>query len=248
MCLAVIDYQPDRTVPVRIVTNRDEFRDRPARDMHLWPDQPIVAGQDLKAGGTWMGVTTDRRFALLTNIRPGYVGVQGERSRGDLVVSFLAHQDTIETFHANIRAEIQNYAGFNLLLGDARRVFWFSSDHPDGQWLAPGIHALSNDALNTPWPKTELAREQMVQQGQQVDQGSTQHTILGSTQTAPIASLPNTGIPPDWEARLSAQTIIGEGYGTRTRTQLALSHDQALLIETQLNTAGKSEREVRFTL
>ena len=248
MCLAVIDFQPDRTVPVRIVTNRDEFRDRPASDMHLWPDQPIVAGRDLQAGGTWMGVTPDRRFALLTTIRPGYVGVQGKHSRGDLVVNYLAHSDSIESFHANLRSDIQNYAGFNLLLGDAQRIFWFSSDHPEGQWLAPGIHALSNDALNTPWPKTELARKQMQQQGLAVDQGSTRHGILSSAEPAPADRLPDTGIPLDWETRLSAQTITGEGYGTRTRTQLALSDDQAMLVEMQLDSAGQPVREARFTL
>lgn len=246
MCLAVIDFQPNRTVPVRIVANRDEFRERPARPMHWWEDNRLLAGQDLQAGGTWMGVDARRRFALLTNIRPGYIGVQGRKSRGDLVVEYLCGNETIAAFHARLRDNLSDYGGFNLLLGSASQIFWFSSAHPQGHWLTPGIHALSNDALNTPWPKTELARQQMQDQGFAVDQEQVNHGILASTAVAEKSRLPSTGVPFEWESRLSAQTITGAGYGTLARTQLALSQTQARIIEQQIDVDGQPQSEVRY--
>jgi uncharacterized protein with NRDE domain len=246
MCLAVIDFQPTRTVPVRIVANRDEFRERPTKPMHWWGDDRLLAGQDLQAGGTWMGIDSRRRFALLTNIRPGYIGVQGRKSRGDLVVDYLSGNESIPDFHARLRDSLSAYGGFNLLLGNASQIFWFSSAHPQGQWLTPGIHALSNDALNTPWPKTELARRQMQEQGCAIDQGQVNHGILASTAVAEEHRLPDTGVPIEWETRLSAQTITGDGYGTLARTHLALSQTQARIIEQQIDVDGQPKSDVGF--
>lgn len=248
MCLAVIDFQPERDVPVRVVANRDEFRERPAAPMHYWPSEQIYAGQDLQAGGTWMGADSRQRFALITNIRPGYIGVKGDRSRGELVVDFLSGNDSIESFHHRISNDIASYGGFNLVLGNTQEVFWFSSDHPSGQWLQSGIHALSNDALNTPWPKVRLARTQMRQQGHQLDKGDIQHGILASISTAPDDQLPQTGVPLEWERQLSAQTIVGDQYGTRTRTHLILAHKGGNLTEQQINARGEISAQVSFSL
>jgi len=161
MCLAVFSWQPGSAVPLNLVANRDEFRQRPTQAMHWWPDRTLLAGKDLQAGGTWLGFNRRGYFALLTNIRPGFIGASSAFSRGDLVRDFLQGCASIEAYHRAILPRLNDYGGFNLVLGDARRLFYFSSIHPSGQWLAPGIHGLSNDSLNTPWPKTVLAKQQM---------------------------------------------------------------------------------------
>lgn len=246
MCLCVVNYRPGHDWPLLLTANRDEFLDRPAEAMHWWSgDVSILAGRDLKAGGTWLAADARGRLALLTNIRPGYLGKSGQRSRGELPLAFLQQDRDISTFHQTLLPHIGQYAGFNLVLFDASGLFWFSSDHPQGQWLTPGIHGLSNDALNTPWPKVELACEQMavhhprleVMPWQPADLASL--PILADPHTRPDEQLPDTGVPTNWERTLSAQTITSERYGSRCRTWIALHHSGQLQVsEAQLNPDG----------
>lgn len=219
MCLVVLRWQPDAKYPLLLVANRDEFRERPAEPMHWWPNEanPILAGKDLKAGGTWLAFNDAGHFALLTNIRPGYVGTQGKRSRGELPLAFTRERTSIEAFHKSLKPNLADYGGFNLLLGDGQRLFWFSSNHPEGQWLAPGIHSLSNHDLDTNWPKTVLARQQMQAHAEQLAE-QLDAPILTDTQQAAPEDLPATGVALDVEKMLSAQTILADHYGTRCRT------------------------------
>ncbi|WP_320823615.1 NRDE family protein [Reinekea sp.] len=249
MCLAVFSWQPGSAVPLKLVANRDEFRQRPTQAMHWWPDQDLLAGKDLQAGGTWLGFNRRGAFALLTNIRPGFIGLSSALSRGDLVREFLHGRTGIEAYHRSVRARLDDYGGFNLVLGDGQRLFYFSSVHPTGQWLAPGIHGLSNDSLNTPWPKTELAKQQMCAWHEAGLQAKARQTILTSTALAPSHQLPSTGIPLDWEQSLSAQTIVGDDYGTRCRTLARQLRSGAFeVIEHQLDAQGQIITSAQFSL
>lgn len=255
MCLMVLNWRPEAEVPLLLVANRDEFRERPTEPMHWWSqpaDQPaILAGRDQQAGGTWLAIGEGGDFALLTNIRPGYIGHTAERSRGELPLRFIRHiaaGGSIESFHAEVRPEITLYGGFNLLIGNARRLFWFSSNHPDGRWLEPGIHALSNDALNTPWPKTRLASQQMAADTAVLETDFSQASVLTDRAPAADAQLPTTGVPVDIERQLSAQTITGERYGTRCRTWLRVHADGGFDVEeVQLNSAGEVTDSNQFS-
>lgn len=255
MCLMVLNWRPEAEVPLLLVANRDEFRERPTEPMHWWPqttDQPsVLAGRDQQAGGTWLAIGENGDFALLTNIRPGYIGHAAERSRGELPLRFLRHIAAgggIESFHAEVQKEITVYGGFNLIVGNARRLFWFSSNHPDGQWLPAGIHTLSNDALDTPWPKTQLAIEQMRANTAQLETDFNQAQVLTSAHPASDEALPDTGISIELERQLSAQTITGERYGTRCRTWLAVNaHGQIAVQEQQLDAKGAALATERFS-
>ncbi len=240
MCLAVIEWSPTSTTPLKIIANRDEFRNRPSDAMHWWFGDELLAGKDLQAGGTWLGFNRNKDFALLTNIRPGFVGVQRPRSRGQLVSEFLTGDFSIEHYHQRVIAELDSYGGFNLVLFSQQRLFWFSSHCPQGQWLTPGIHALSNDSLNTPWPKVELAKQQMKDQSAKISTNQlTGHSVLHSTAQASQQSLPSTGVPLEWEKILSAQTIIGSEYGTRCRTNIVIDeHTTVRVVEEQINEHG----------
>lgn len=249
MCLAVFSWQPGSAVPLNLVANRDEFRQRPTQAMHWWPDRTLLAGKDLQAGGTWLGFNQRGYFALLTNIRPGFIGASSVCSRGDLVRDFLQGNASIEAFHRAIRPRLDDYGGFNLVLGDGQRLFYFSSVHPHGHWVAPGIHALSNDSLNTPWPKTEMAKQQMRDWGHSRLQSAEDQTILTSTAIAEQQALPSTGVPLDWEQTLSAQTIVGVAYGTLCRTQARQLRSGAIeVVEHQLDAFGQISTSARFNL
>jgi uncharacterized protein with NRDE domain len=259
VCLCAINYRPDHDWPLLLVANRDEFRDRPAEAMHWWSPteqwpEPVLAGRDRKAGGTWLAADQTGRIALLTNIRPGYLGRTGERSRGELPLSYLQNQQSIEDFHQAFLADLPSYAGFNLVLFDTRRLFWFSADHPRGAWLTPGIHGLSNDAMNTSWPKVEMARSQMKAHHQRLEvtpwqsEGLLDLPILSDPHIQPDAHLPNTGVPLDWERTLSAQTITADHYGTRCRTWIAVHRNgQIQVSESQLKADGTLGKPERFS-
>lgn len=248
MCLMVLNWRPKADIPLLLVANRDEFRERPTEPMHWWPattEQPaVLAGRDQQAGGTWLAIGTEGDFALLTNIRPGYIGRRAERSRGELPLRFIRHLaqgGSIESFHAEVRQEITVYGGFNLIVGNARRLFWFSSDHPQGQWLQAGIHALSNDALDTVWPKTQLASRQMAAETPLLETDFAQSSVLTDRTPAAAAELPSTGVAPEIERQLSAQTITGERYGTRCRTWLRVHADGRFEVEeVQLDDQGET--------
>ncbi|MDX1269299.1 MAG: NRDE family protein, partial [Oceanisphaera sp.] len=238
---------------------RDEFLDRPAEAMHWWVpsewrDTSVLGGRDLKAGGTWLAVDAKGRIAMLTNIRPGYLGKTGQRSRGELPLAFLRQSQNIRTFHRSLLRDLDQYAGFNLVLFDATGLFWFSSDHPNGQWLAPGIHGLSNDALNTPWPKVELARAQMAAYHDRLEimpwapADLATLPILADPRPQPDEQLPDTGVPKDWERTLSAQTISSERYASRCRTWIAVHHSGLMQVsEAQLSPQGEIDEPRVFS-
>ena len=267
MCLAVFSWQPGADSVLQLVANRDEFRERPTSAMHWWPDNTILAGKDEVAGGSWLGANKLGHFALLTNIRPGFIGYQATRSRGDLVRNFLSYQlnntqlnntqlnspqlsrtQTIEQYHQSVITEIEAYGGFNLLLGDGERLFWFSSTNPQGRWLEAGIYGLSNDSLNTPWPKTELAKQQMqafLESGKTTLQ---QSEILTSTNVFADHQLPKTGVPIEWERKVSAQTITDEQYGTRCRTYLDWRNARFNITEQQIDSQANISAEASYLI
>lgn len=242
MCLVALNWNPGSETPLLLVANRDEFRARPAQPMHWWESElnPILAGRDLQASGTWFAIDRAANFALITNIRPGYVGKTAALSRGALALEFLRQGGDIRAFHRQILPTIAEYGGFNLLLGRREELFWFSSNQPQGQWLDAGIYALSNDALDTPWPKVELARAQMRDATPALIRGDIDTPVLNSRKRYPQDKLPQTGVPPEWESLLSAQMILGEEYGTRCRTWLRLYDKRRVSVtEAQFSAAGE---------
>ncbi len=249
MCLVVLNWDPGTEVPLVLVANRDEFRARPTEPMHWWDDQttPILAGRDLQAGGTWFAIDRAANFALITNIRPGYVGKPAGLSRGALPTRFIETGGDIRRFHQEIVPGIGQYGGFNLLLGNREQLFWFSSDHPEGRWLEAGMHALSNDALDTPWPKVQLARQQMRDSVELLKAGDIDAPVLSSSARYPDAELPQTGVPVEWESLLSAQTILGEEYGTRSRSWLRLYRERHISVtEAQYSADGERSSVQQF--
>ncbi|MEJ2043759.1 MAG: NRDE family protein [Reinekea sp.] len=239
MCLAVIDWQPGTTVPLRVVANRDEFRNRATEPMHWWQDAPVLAGRDLLAGGSWLAFSKDGRFALLTNIRPGFISKTAPSSRGELVITYLSDFADIESFHEWLAPRTNQYGGFNLILGDSHRLFWCSSNYPDGDYLSTGIYGLSNDALDTPWPKVVQAKAQMQQYREAMITTLTDHGILTSTVIASDEQLPPTGLSTERERMLSAQTITSPDYGTRCRSHFIQHRSGRFEIaEQQINSEG----------
>lgn len=225
MCLIAFAWQTAGQ-PLVMLANRDEFHARPTRAATFWTEegQPdLLAGKDLEAGGTWMGVTRAGRFAALTNIRsPG--ARQGPRSRGDLVTRYLAGDQPPEAFLAELKEQLGEYAGFNLLVGDRHQIWHFNSLEGRPVSLQPGVYGLSNDSLDSSWPKLETLRDRLSDAGPDAETEQLLE-LLADSQRYPDELLPHTGIDPDWERALSATFIVGDTYGTRASTVLRIAPD-----------------------
>lgn len=251
MCLAVLALHAVPGIPVLIAANRDEFHARPTLPAAQWPDAPSVyGGRDGLAGGTWMGATTGGRYALVTNFREPGRQITGAPSRGALVEDFLRGALSPADYMAATHAAGQAYNGFNLIVGDARGAWYASNRDGAPRPLPPGVYALSNHLLDTPWPKlarTKTAFEQVLRGGPQPDLPAL-FGALADRQPADDADLPATGLPQDRERLLSSPFIISPNYGTRSSTVLALQGDgTGALTERRFSPDGSVSGESALT-
>jgi uncharacterized protein with NRDE domain len=217
MCLIVFAWKQSADTPLLLAANRDEFYARPALAASWWEEAPnVYAGKDLEAGGTWMGINKQGRFAAITNIRNGEGKKSGAPSRGNIVADFLRDDISASSYLHALEAEAKHYAGFNLIIGDANDIYWFSNAQQQAaQRLQPGIYGLSNASLDTPWPKVIQAKTQFQQLLEQRASDQAYFDLLADTTQAPEHLLPQTGVSLEWERLLSSIHIHSNDYGTR---------------------------------
>lgn len=230
MCLIAFAWNAHPDFRLIIGANRDEWHERPTAAAAWWRDQPeILAGRDLKAGGTWMGVTRNGRFAAVTNFRDPGDKRSTARSRGELVTRFLTGHSTPQSFLPVIKREAHEYNGFNLVVGDGSSLGYFSSRREEVEILPRGVYALSNHTLNEPWPKVSTAKSALEAALQaKMSEKARQLAIfdfLSDTTTAADSALPDTGVGIAWERVLSPALIVSPDYGTRASTILSITND-----------------------
>jgi uncharacterized protein with NRDE domain len=215
--------------------------------MAWWEGRRILAGRDLEAGGTWLGVTPDGRFAALTNHRDPSKTRPDRATRGQLPVRFLETGQAAADFLEELRPAVGRYNPFNLLVYDGRDLLGFESRHEQVVSFAPGVHALSNGDFNEPWPKAERLRAGLAE-GDGDDEALL--ALLRWAEPFPDERLPSTGVSLAWERALSPAFIRTPTYGTRASTILRLGQDAISLVEQQYSAAGtegRSEFQFRRT-
>jgi uncharacterized protein with NRDE domain len=150
MCLILLAWQASGKHPLVVAANRDEFHARPAAHAAFWDERPdILAGRDLEALGTWMGISRSGRFAAVTNFR-GAGEPRAAESRGSLVMGFLDAKETPARFVHSLVSKADAYGGFNLLLCDGAALWWMSNRDGTPRRLEPGIYGLGNALLDSP--------------------------------------------------------------------------------------------------
>ncbi len=216
MCLIVVGWRAHPDYPLVVAANRDEFYARPTADAAAWPDAPdIFGGLDREAGGTWLGIRRDGRFAAVTNVRePGMA--KGERSRGALTRAFLLGDKPALDYARSLDGNL--YSGFNLLLSDGAQLVYCSNRDGAPRLLPPGIYGLSNHLLDSPWPKLLTARRHFAAALPALPADEALFALLADDEIVPDDELPQTGVPLEWERLLSAVFVKSDDYGTRAST------------------------------
>ena len=232
MCLIVFAHRPAPAHRLILAANRDEFYHRPSRPLDFWDDAPgLLAGRDLDAGGTWLGVTRSGRWGALTNIRDPDRHRRDAPSRGALASDFLRDDCPPGAYLARVAGRARRYNGFNLLVGDAEGVLYFDncSGRPPRS-LAPGLYGLSNAGLDTPWPKVSRARRGLAQLLAAATTPTPQALLelLADRRVPPDAELPDTGVGLARERALAPLFIETPDYGTRCSSALRIDADGTL--------------------
>jgi len=227
MCLIALAWRAHPASRLIVAANRDEYFARPSAPAGFWDDhRGVLAGRDLEAGGTWLGITLEGRFAALTNYRNPADQRSGAPSRGALVSGFLTGKAGPADYAKQVELEAAAYNGFSLLVGDGDSLWFISNRGGRASRVRPGVHGLSNHLLDTPWPKVERAKSELAAQLKAPFDAGAAFGFLDDTQRAPSADLPSTGVSLELEERLSAIRILASGgYGTRCSTVLCFSND-----------------------
>lgn len=251
MCIVAIAWQLFDEMPLVLLSNRDEFLQRPTEPLHQWPDKPIYAGRDQQSGGTWLGIhqvmhdglyEQNGRWAAVLNFRDGVQAGADERSRGALVTDFLTSDRSPMDFARQI--ELQDYAGFNLIIGDALQAVMVNNRGHAPTPLYAGLHVVSNGQPDDGWFKTEKLRGRLRQEvlpliaedSSPAYWQDAAYAVLSDNRQAPADQLPDTGMSREVEQMLSSiyiepvafdqrQTPLPT-YGTRTQSILTLRQDK----------------------
>ena len=224
MCLIVFAWRPGHALPLLLAANRDEFYARPSLALGHWDDQPgVYAGRDLQAGGTWLGLGPDGRFAALTNLRDPRQPL-GARSRGELPAGYLTSGLAPGEFLAQLAPQASEFSGFNLLLGNDRELWHYNPRSAAPRPLCAGVYGVSNADLDSPWPKLLRARHGL-QQALPAGDDEALFALLADPQRAVDSELPETGVGLEIERLLSSVFIASPGYGTRASTLVKVHAD-----------------------
>ncbi|HEX6827749.1 MAG TPA: NRDE family protein, partial [Burkholderiales bacterium] len=206
----------------------------------FWTEAPhVLAGRDLREGGTWMGVTRGGRFAAVTNYRDPRELKETRKSRGLLVKGYLAA----------VHRDADAYNGFNLMVGDLREAAYCSNREGGVRALGPGMYGLSNHLLDTPWPKVERSKAALFDMLSRDKPGLIEglFRVLADGYRPEDAKLPDTGVGLEWERLLSSAFIKSPGYGTRSSTvYLVDGEGGAHFIERSFGPGGAALGAVEF--
>ena len=261
MCLMAWNWQPASAMPLLLVANRDEFYARPSQPLQWWDNGNILAGKDLQAGGTWLGLTRNGRLAALTNYRDFSIASNPAMqradapSRGGLVTEFLGSALDSRAFLQRLAGRAHQYNPFNLLVFDGEQLLGLQSRRAEVVEMQPGVGAVSNADFHSPWPKLmwlkgELenhvnggTREDAGNNGAHSDDangvdGEALFSMLKNQTIAPDDALPQTGLPLARERALSAAFISSPDYGTRACSVVKIARTQAQFEERTFDAAG----------
>lgn len=254
MCLIAWSWYPESSTPLVLVSNRDEFYARPALPVHWWGGpsngNAFLAGKDLQAGGTWLGVGRTGRLAALTNYRAAVRPDATAPSRGSLVAGFLDGHMSAAAYLKKLARHAHIYNPFNLLVFDGESLMGLESRDGRLVEMQPGIGGVSNADFHTPWPKLMHLKHQLRMHLDDANVTDAQLLLmLRDKDIFPDSLLPQTGVPLEQERALSAIFIAMPEYGTRASSVIRVHDEHVDFSEQRFNAAGfESASHLSFPL
>lgn len=220
MCLIFLSVDDHPRYKLILAGNRDEFHHRRTAPAEYWPDVPhVLAGRDLEAKGTWLGISRQGRISLLTNFRDPATINPSAPSRGHLVSEYLIQDVPARDYLLDVKRRGRQYNGFNLMAGTPDQLWYYSNYAENVQPVGRGLHGLSNHLLNTPWPKVERGKQLLEPVLKKDTIGPEElFELLYDEQQAPDDALPDTGVGLERERALSSMFIKSPNYGSRCST------------------------------
>ena len=240
MCLILFAWKTHTNFPLVLIANRDEFYERPTAPADFWEEAPgLLAGKDLRGGGTWLGITRKGRLAAVANYRDPARMKDGAPSRGNLVADYLRGRRSPEAHLRALSPGAARYNGFGLLVGNPDELHYFSNRGAQTR-LLPGVHGLSNHLLDTPWPKVERGKQALsdILERERTPSLKRIFALLSDLSRPPDERLPDTGVGLEWERALSPLFIESPLYGTRSSTVLIIDYQGRVLFAERVFTSG----------
>lgn len=247
MCLVTFAWKAHPDYRLVLAANRDELHARPSDKAHWWSDQPgMLAGRDLQAGGTWLGVSRSGRFATVTNYRERQRHRAGQRSRGEIVTNFLSGDLDAASFADSFTGD--DYAGVSVLAADGENMSYTSNRGDQPRTLAPGIYGLGNASLDTPWSKIERTKGALESL---IDEDRVNPTellrMLADREPAPDDEIRDGDMPFELERALTAPFIVNDEYGTRCSTTVLITNEGRVdFLERRFAPDGTAVGDARF--
>ena len=226
MCLLLMGLHAHPRYKLILAANRDEYYDRPTAPAAFREESPgLLAGKDLRGGGTWLGITREGRLAAITNYRDPSSNKADAPSRGELVSGFLLSHEDPQKYLARLAARAHQYNGFNLVAGCNDQYYWHSNRGNGTKLLKPGIYGVCNHLLDTPWPKIRKSQGGFQRGPFSVPEISNRKPSLKYFRTVQphrMKNLPHTGVGLEWERILGPVFVESDNYGTRSSTVLLI--------------------------
>jgi len=249
MCILAFAWKAHPRWRLVAAGNRDELHARPAAPLARWEEPGhALAGRDLQSGGTWLGVSEQGRFAVVTNLRGYGPPEPGRPSRGALAADLLSGRGA----YADIAvAALSDFNPFNLIAVDGEAARFLSNRPAETRAdltradLGPGIYGLSNGALDEPWPKTVQLKGFLLEW--LVAGAAEPRSLLDGLRSETLFP---AGLPPDrpsdapQEPPLSPIFIRGPVYGTRCSSVVAVdAQGRGLIVERRFGPDGEAAGE-----
>lgn len=253
MCLINFNIGSHDKYKMIIAANRDEFYSRPTAPVHYWEDHPnILGGRDLKAQGTWLAVSKSGKIGALTNIRtPEEMTAEAKKSRGELVVNYLLSEKSSKEYLTALAGHSSDYAGFNLLTGTPDELYYMNNYDNKISRVTDGTHGLSNEYLDTPWPKVVIGKEQLdkVISEDDIDIDALFSLLRIDTKAADDI-VQQTGVDAGLEKKLSPLfiDIPDFDYGTRCSTVVLVDRQNNITLIERTFKNGVETGEITETI
>lgn len=253
MCLINFNIGTHKKYKMIIAANRDESYERPTSQIAWWDDHKnIFGGRDLKANGTWLAVTKSGKIGALTNIRNAReMNKIADKSRGELIVNYLDSDLFAEDYLTQLKEEAADYAGYNLLLGNTDQLFYMNNYQYDISEITAGTHGVSNEYLNSPWPKVLIGKDELdkVLTKDDIDIESL-FSLLRHEEESTDSEVQNTGVDFELEKKLSPLfiNIPDIEYGTRCSSVILVDQEDNITFIERTFYKGQQTGERKETI